>query len=41
MTRRKEDTMSQQEPEDEEESFAERVDRIIARERRGLDRLAE
>jgi len=33
--------MSQQEPEDEEESFAERVDRIIARERPVLDRLAE
>lgn len=41
MEPRKENIMSQQEREDdEEESFAERVDRIIARERTVLDRLA-
>jgi len=38
----KEDTMSQQEQEDDgDESFAERVERIIARERTVLDRLAD
>ena len=37
----KEDTMSQQEREDENESFAERVNRIIDRERTVLDRLAD
>lgn len=41
MPPRKEDTMSQQEQEDEDESFAERVDRIIDRERTVLDRLAD
>ena len=37
----KEDTMSQQEQEDDEESFAERINRIIDRERTVLDRLAD
>jgi hypothetical protein len=33
--------MSQQEQEDDEESFAERINRIIDRERTVLDRLAD
>lgn len=41
MRPRKENTMSQQEQEDDEESFAERINRIIDRERTVLDRLAD
>jgi len=37
----KEYAMSQQEQEDDEESFAERINRIIDRERTVLDRLAD
>ena len=41
MRPRKENTMSQQEQEDDEDSFAERINRIIDRERTVLDRLAD
>jgi len=41
MRPRKVETMSQQEQDDDDESFVERVDRIIDRERSILDRLAD